>query len=75
MCLSVTDRESVDCADLFPDGEHIEQGLCGMLSNPVSGVDHGLPTVSGGHLQPNNRLISLHQSLKSAGNRCRKYAL
>ena len=59
MCLCVTHRESVDCSDLLPNGEYVEQGLGGVLPNPVPRVDHGLPTVSGGHL---------------GGNQYRKYA-
>ena len=51
MCLSVTHRESIDSADLFPYGEYVEQGLGGVLPNPIPRVDHGLPTVSGGHLE------------------------
>ena len=39
-------RHAVDGAQLLPDGEHVQESLCGVLPHPVTCVDHRPATLS-----------------------------
>lgn len=38
------DDHSVHCANFLSDGKHVQQGLCRVLTDPISGVYHWPPT-------------------------------
>lgn len=44
-------RHAVDRAQLLSDGEHIQQGLSGVLPDPIPSVDHWLPAMPRCRLQ------------------------
>lgn len=44
-------RHAIDSPQLLPDGEDVQQGLGGMFSDPIPGVDHRPPAVLGCQLR------------------------
>lgn len=38
-------RHAIDRAQLLSDGEDVQQGLCGVFSNPIPSIDHRSATV------------------------------